>query len=153
MIKKEMICICCPLGCMLTIQTNTDNETMVSGNSCPKGEVYAKKEVTDPRRIVTTTVRVNNKSIPTLPVKTKEGIPKDKIMQCMMELAEIVVETPVSMGDVIVANIADTGIDVVVSSSLAEIGEHSELMYIKQDDEGNGSKPEREQIPSICINI
>lgn len=153
MMKKELICICCPLGCMLTIQTNADNEMRVSGNSCPKGEDYAKKEMTDPRRIATTTVRVNNKNIPALPVKTKEGIPRDKIMQCMMELADIVVETPVSMGDVIVANIADTGVDVVASSSLAEMDIHYELIFLNQEEERNGSKLEREQFPSICINL
>ncbi len=118
MAKKEMICICCPLGCMLTVTTETEGNIVVTGNSCPRGVTYAKLETTDPRRIVTSTVRVKNASAPIVSVKTREGIPKDKIIPCIEELADIELEAPVCTGDVIAVNIAGTGVDVVATKSI-----------------------------------
>lgn len=119
MAKKEMICTCCPLGCMLTIMTEKEGKISVTGNSCPRGLTYAQLEMTEPRRIVTSTVRVKSSAIPMVSVKTKEGIPKDKMTQCIEELADIEIQAPVFAGDVIAVNIAGTGIDVVATKNIA----------------------------------
>ena len=55
--KRDLICINCPLGCMLTVEMDGKEVVSVSGNTCPRGEAYAKKEVTNPTRIVTSTVK------------------------------------------------------------------------------------------------
>ncbi len=117
--KKEMVCICCPLGCMLSVTQDEEERLLVTGNSCPRGKTYAITEMTDPRRIVTTTVRVKGCDIPMVSVKTKEGIPKNKMMQCIKELAAIELQAPVHNGDIVKADIAGTGIDVIATKNIA----------------------------------
>ena len=92
--KKEMVCICCPLGCALTV-TEQNGELTVDGNTCNRGEEYGKKEATNPTRILTTTVRVKNGMLPVVSVKTEEDIPKGKMMECIERLREIEIEAPV----------------------------------------------------------
>lgn len=117
--KTEKICIRCPIGCRLTI---TENKTLpsgylVEGNTCNKGEKYAIKEMTNPSRIVTSTVKIKNSSIPRLPVKTKGEIPKGKIFECMEIINSIEVTAPIKKGDIIIKNVLDTNIDVIATRS------------------------------------
>ncbi len=113
---RELTCIGCPMGCNLSVTIEESGSVSVTGNTCPKGAEYAKNEVTDPRRTVTSTVRVNNGK--TLSVKTQQEIPKDKIMDCVFALKDITAETPVHIGDVIVRNIANTGVDIVATKEI-----------------------------------
>ena len=117
--KKEMVCICCPLGCILNVTIESEENINVTGNSCPKGKFYAISEITDPRRIVTSTVRVRGCNTPLVSVKTKTGIPKHKVMQCIEELASIELQAPVKTGDVVKTDIAGTGIDVIATKNIA----------------------------------
>lgn len=113
--SKEMVCINCPLGCMLTVTRGEDGAIAVAGNTCPRGEAYGRTELTDPRRIVTSTVRVKGGKNQAVAVKTAQAVPKNKIMECMKELKEAEVSLPVSVGDVVLENVADTGVAVVVT--------------------------------------
>ena len=90
----------------------------VTGNTCKRGDVYARKEVTNPTRIVTSTVRVSGGSIDMVSVKTKEDIPKGKIFECVKALKGIEVPAPVHIGDVILENVADTGVDIVATKNV-----------------------------------
>ena len=76
---KELICINCPMGCMLSVDIDENGEMAVSGNTCPRGEIYAKKELTNPTRIVTSIVTVTGGELPVASVKTQSDIPKEKI--------------------------------------------------------------------------
>ena len=102
---RELTCIGCPLGCQLTV-TMGENEIKVEGNTCPRGEAYAKKEVTNPTRIVTSTVRVEGGTIERVSVKTASDIPKCSIFECMKEIHAAKVKAPVHIGDVILADCA-----------------------------------------------
>lgn len=117
---KEMVCIVCPLGCKLTV--TEDNQSTdgykVEGNKCPRGEAYGIKELTNPTRVVTSTVKIKKGLLSRLPVKTDGAIPKHLITECMKELNSIEVETPVKVGDVIISNVLDTGIDIIASRSM-----------------------------------
>ena len=115
---RELICIGCPLGCPLTVEMKGTEVVSVTGNTCPNGDRYARKEVTDPRRTVTSTVRVLGGSLPVVSVNTAQDIPKNKIFDCMQELATIRVKAPVQEGDVIVSNIADTGVSVIATKEI-----------------------------------
>lgn len=115
---RELICIGCPLGCRLTVEMKGTEVVSVTGNTCPNGDRYARKEVTDPRRTVTSTVRVLGGILPVVSVKTAQDIPKNKIFDCMQELATIRVKAPVQEGDVIVSNIADTGVSVIATKEI-----------------------------------
>lgn len=120
--KREMTCICCPLGCALTAIREENGEITVTGNACPRGAAYAKNEWTDPRRTVTTTVRVRRdgeatEAVGMVSVKTADAIPKDKIMDCIKALAEVELKAPVQIGDVVLTNVSETGIDVVATKN------------------------------------
>ena len=82
--RKELICIGCPLGCNLTVEMDGVQVISVSGNTCKRGDDYARKELTDPRRIVTSTVPVMGGNLPVVSVKTASDIPKGKIRECRM---------------------------------------------------------------------
>lgn len=117
---RDLTCIGCPLGCSLTVTMENGEVTAVSGNTCPKGDAYARKEVTDPTRIVTSTVRVTGGSAAMVNVKTASDIPKDKIFDCIEALKSIAVEAPVKIGDVILADAAGTGIDIVAAKNISK---------------------------------
>ena len=84
--RKELICIGCPMGCPIVVEMEDGKVLSVTGNTCPRGESYARKEVTNPTRIVTTTVRVDGGKVPMINVKTEQDIPKDKIFECIAAL-------------------------------------------------------------------
>lgn len=117
---RELTCIGCPLGCPLTVRMDGD-EITVTGNTCKRGEEYGKKEVTNPTRIVTSSVRVNDGTIAMVSVKTASDIPKGKIFDCMKEIRETVVNAPVAIGDVVIADCAGTGVAVVATKNVAHI--------------------------------
>lgn len=115
---KNLICIGCPMGCPLIVTMEKDQVTEVTGNTCKRGEIYARKEVTNPTRIVTTTVRVSGGDADMVSVKTREDIPKGKIADCVKALKEVEVAAPVKIGDVLVKNVAGTGVDVVATKNI-----------------------------------
>ena len=119
--RKELICIGCPLGCNLTVEMDGAQVISVSGNTCKRGDDYARKELTDPRRIVTSTVPVTGGNLPVVSVKTASDIPKGKIRECLMALKGVTLTAPVQIGDVIVENVADTGVDVVATKSISAV--------------------------------
>lgn len=115
---RTLTCISCPMGCPLTVEMDGDKIKGITGNTCKRGEIYARKEVTAPTRIVTSTVKVTNGSADMVSVKTKTDIPKDKIFDCVKCLKGISVEAPVHIGDVIVPNAAETGVDIVATKDV-----------------------------------
>ena len=114
---KNLTCIGCPMGCYLTVSIE-DDRIGVEGNTCPRGADYAKKEVTNPTRIVTSSVRVNGADIARVSVKTASDIPKGKIFDCMKEINKAVVKLPAKIGDIAVENILGTGANVVVTANM-----------------------------------
>lgn len=114
----NLICIGCPLGCSLTVEMEGETVRSVSGNTCPRGDAYARKEMTDPTRIVTSTVRVTGGTLAVVSVKTAGDIPKSSIFDCVRALRDVEVPAPVAIGQVIVANVADTGVDVVATKNV-----------------------------------
>ncbi|MBO5373162.1 MAG: DUF1667 domain-containing protein [Lachnospiraceae bacterium] len=116
---KNLTCIGCPLGCALTVEIQNKKVLRVTGNTCKRGDIYARKEVTHPTRIVTSTVRVENGDIAMVSVKTASDIPKEKIMDIMKCLENITVHAPVHIGDVIIADAAGTGVDIIATKDVS----------------------------------
>lgn len=114
---KNLVCIVCPKGCRLSV--DEENGYAVTGNGCPRGEAYGKKELTDPHRTVTSTVAIEGGLHRRLPVKTSGEIKKCDIFRVMEEIEKIKVTAPVKVGDVIVPDIAGTGVS-LVSAKTAE---------------------------------
>ena len=118
---KVMNCIMCPMGCEMTVTLENGKFADVTGNSCPRGARYAESEVTDPRRMLTTTVRIKGGLLPLLPVVSADVLPKGMIADCAAYLHDVVVEAPVKAGDVIVPDILDLGVDIVASRDMARV--------------------------------
>ncbi len=112
----ELICITCPRGCRLKV--DEDNDYAVTGNACPRGEVYGRNEVTNPVRVVTSTVRTDSREDPRCPVKTNGAIPKGKMFEAMELLNDITLKTPIKSGDIVIHNLFNTGIDFVTTKDI-----------------------------------
>ena len=111
---KELICITCPKGCHLKV----DEESFaVTGNSCPRGAVYGENELRNPVRVVTSTVIAEGPAR-RLPVKTDRPIPTGRIFEVMDEIAKLRVKPPVTVGDILIPNVAGTDGNVVATKSL-----------------------------------
>ena len=117
--EKHLICIGCPMGCPITVAMEGGEIKSVTGFTCKRGETYARKEVTHPTRIVTTTVQVVGGTAPVVPVKTAGDIPKEKIFACADALRRLRIEAPVAIGDVVLSDAAGTGVDVVATRAVA----------------------------------
>ncbi len=126
---KNLTCINCPLGCALTVEMNGETILHVTGNTCKRGEVYARREVTAPVRMVTSTVRVIGGNLPVLSVKTREAIPRERIFACVRELKKISLQAPVHMGDVVLEDVAGTGIDIVATRNVEVVAGEAGGMY------------------------
>lgn len=118
--KQKLICISCPVGCLLEVTKDDAGKITVTGNACKRGVVYGKKEITAPARTVTSTVAVRGGQLPLCAVRTQTDIPKDKIFACMDEIRAARVNAPVHIGDVIIENVAGTGAAVVATASVAK---------------------------------
>ena len=116
--KIELTCINCPMGCPLVVTMEDGKVIEVTGNTCRRGEIYGRKEVTDPTRIVTSTVGVTGGVSPRVSVKTKEDIPKDLIFECVKAMKDVIVEAPVNTGDVIIKNVAGSGVDIIATKNV-----------------------------------
>ena len=116
---QKLTCIGCPLGCSISVSLSDNGEVSeITGNTCKKGEEYARKEVTNPSRVVTSIVKINNGDVNMVSVKTAEDIPKGKIFDCMEALKKVTVTAPVQIGEVIIKNVWGTGVDVIATKKV-----------------------------------
>lgn len=118
--KRELTCISCPMGCQMTVLMDDEN-IRVTGNTCKRGEVYARKEVTNPRRVVTSTVKINGGEFARVSVKTETDVPKDKIFDCMKEILKTEITAPITIGDVVIKDCAGTGVSVVATRNIHKL--------------------------------
>lgn len=121
--KKDMVCIVCPVGCRMTLEYNPENlgsteDFIVSGNKCNRGKAYALKEMTAPTRMLPTTVKIRAGILKRLPVRTEQPVPKELIFDCMQVINQIEVEAPIKVGDVVLANILGTGVNIIATRSM-----------------------------------
>jgi CxxC motif-containing protein len=111
--EKNFICILCPRGCRIKV----DDEGNITGNFCKRGIGYVQTEMTAPTRVVTTTVRTIFPELPRISVKTDNPIPKGLIYKVMEKINETVIDKPMSIGDILIENILDTGSNIVLTKS------------------------------------
>jgi len=115
---REMVCIACPLGCRLTVAKAEGGELRVSGNRCPKGEVYAGEEILSPKRIVTAVVRTDSAAYPYAPVRTDTPLPRALAEGLLEALYRRTVSLPVSSGTELIDDVEGTGVKVVFTRTL-----------------------------------
>ena len=118
--KIEMVCIVCPVGCHMEIVENKESETgyTVTGATCNRGPIYGIKELSNPTRLLTSTVRIKGGAHPRIPVRTDKEIPKDKIFEVMEIINKIELEAPIKMGQVVASNILGLDVNIISSRSI-----------------------------------
>jgi len=119
--EKEIICVSCPMGCRITVQAKEGDIISITGNDCPKGIKYAKEEFINPLRILPTTVKVIGGEFPLVSVKTEKAILKRLLLKAMAEIAEIEVEAPVEIGQVIKDDLIGTGVKLVATRNIKRV--------------------------------
>jgi len=119
--ERRLTCIICPKGCSLRVRLEAGRVTLVEGNHCKRGAQYAEKEVTNPTRTVTTTIPIRGGCEKILSVKTRTDIPKAKVQACVQALKNVTAEAPVQIGDVILSDVAETGVDIITTKEISEI--------------------------------
>ena len=116
--KRELVCVACPLGCGITVSIGDNGEVLeVVGNTCKRGDTYARNEVTAPARSLTTTVRVDGGKAYVVPVKSAGPVPKGMIFDCMKVINKSSIKAPVKIGDVVIKDILGTGVDIVATNN------------------------------------
>lgn len=111
---KELTCIVCPRGCRLKIDDNLN----VTGNFCPRGAIYAKEELTAPKRMITSIMRVKNREFTMVSVKTSCSVPKEMIFDVLKEIEKVSVEAPCHVGDIAIKNVLNTGSDILITKEI-----------------------------------
>lgn len=121
---QHITCIICPMGCQLEVtlpegysaesaRTTDPSLFTVTGNACPRGDSYARKEFTTPARTLTCTVAVRGGKRPLVSAKTKGDVPKEKLLDCMQLVRRTTAPAPVHEGDILIHDILSTGVDVI----------------------------------------
>ncbi len=112
----KLTCIMCPMGCELNVTKDKGGKISVSGNTCVRGEVYGKEEVTAPKRMLTALVKTD---MGVLPVKTTKPIPKDMIFKVNAEIGKLRLRRAKS-GDKLIKNVLNTGADIIVTGDYVQ---------------------------------
>ncbi len=117
---KEIRCIICPTGCLVHVE-NVNGELIIEGHSCKRGEEYAREEFVAPKRILTTTMQVESGFLPLVPVRSEKPIPKERLKDTLKEIAKVKVKAPIKMGDILIENVLDLGVNIIASRDLTKI--------------------------------
>lgn len=123
--KIPLTCIICPMGCSMEVEVETDADghkkvLSVKDNGCKRGEQYAAKELQNPTRTLTSTIKVNDGILPVVPVKTAGEVPKNMLLQCMEVVRRASCKAPVKRGDILLYDLLGTGINVIACSDVAK---------------------------------
>ena len=113
---KKLTCIICPNGCDLKI----DDNNVVSGNLCKRGEEFAIEEIANPKRTVTTTCKTIYQDIPIVPVKTDNTVNKELVKEVVKEVNKVTIDKPFKIGDVVIKNVLNTNVNIILCTNVLE---------------------------------
>ncbi len=119
--KKKIVCTQCPLGCKINVVYADADEieiVEVKGNRCKRGLEFVKQEITDPLRVVVTSVKVEDGEIPMASVRSDKPVPLRLMQDIMKILKQTKIKASVKRGDVVIQNILDTGSDIIATRSV-----------------------------------
>ena len=123
MVEKKITCVVCPIGCKILVKTDGTRFEIIEGNKCKRGIEYARNEALDPRRILTTSVFVENGEWPLVSVKTSQPIPKKKNFSVLKEIKKARIKAPVQSGKILIKDIADTDMDIIATKTVKKCKE------------------------------
>ncbi len=117
--KKEFTCIVCPVSCNLVVEDQEGHLT-VSENQCKRGLIFGENEFRNPKRMLTTTVKITGSSVKRLPVISVDEVPKNRLIELAELLYKVTVKSPVHRGDIVAKNIGNTGVDVIATRTIKQ---------------------------------
>lgn len=117
--KKDIICTVCPLGCHIAVEGEGEKIISMEGYGCARGKQYATTEFSHPVRILTSTIRTDSDRIPLIPVRSSEPLPKEMLMNCMVEIRKCRVHLPIRSHEILISDICNTGIDIVATADIS----------------------------------
>lgn len=112
--KRNLTCVECPMGCSIEVELENGKATSVTGNSCPRGKMYAENEVVCPKRVLTSSVRMKDGNM--ISVKTNAPVKKAETFEIMKKINAAHPAAPVRIGDVIVKEITE-GVDLIATGN------------------------------------
>lgn len=115
--KKEFTCIVCPVSCILVVDLN-DSEIVVKNNQCKRGLIFGENEYKNPKRMLTTTLKITGGSVKRLPVISVDEVPKDRMIELAKILYKMTVKSPIHRGDIVKKNIGNTGVDIIATRTI-----------------------------------
>jgi len=116
--QRQFICVVCPVGCTIDATVEDGQLLETRGQACKRGIAYVHEELTSPKRMLTTTVRVIGGSLPLVPVRSSEALPKELLLQVAARLREVVLEAPVSEHEMVVEDVFGSGVDIITSREM-----------------------------------
>ena len=116
--EKEINCIICPIGCKIKVKIDKSECQIIQGDKCKQGREYAISEALDPRRMMTTSILLLNGKWPLVSIKSSKPVPKDKIFNILNEIKKIIIYAPVKSGQVIIENVANTGVNIIATKTI-----------------------------------
>lgn len=120
-VVRVIRCIVCPTGCEIQVKKNESGDISFDGYTCKRGLEYAEQEYYEPKRILTTTMRVQNGFLPLIPVRTDVAILKDKLGDALKEIAVTQIKAPIKAGAILIENILGSGANIIASRDLSEV--------------------------------
>lgn len=117
----NLYCTVCPNECNLNIVLEGKEIKEVTGNSCKRGVEYANMELTNPQRMLTSTIHISNGTQELLPVRSEAPILREMLLKAMGEINKISLTAPIKIGDVIIKNILGTGVNILASRSIERL--------------------------------
>jgi len=116
--QRRFICVTCPVGCAIDATIRDGELVSTEGHACKRGIAFVREELTAPKRMLTTTVRVEGGALPLVPVRSSEALPKGRLLDVAAHLREVALQAPVAEHQVVWENVLDTGVDIITSRSL-----------------------------------
>ena len=116
--EREFVCIICPNGCRIKVEYEGTNIKNIKGDECPKGKDYVKNEITNPLRVFTGSVLVENGDFSLVSVKTPSPIPKKYLKKIGEITRRIKVEAPVKIGQIVASNLLNENIDLIATRKI-----------------------------------
>jgi CxxC motif-containing protein len=116
--ERDLICVTCPVGCAIHVTLQDGQLKQINGQACKRGVAFTKEEILAPRRILTTTVRVQNGILPLVPVRSRAPLPKEMLLKVVAILRQVVLQAPIHEHQVVLANVFDSGVDIIASRAL-----------------------------------
>lgn len=125
--KHLMTCIVCPNGCDIEVETAPDGAILsIEGQTCRRGEAFARQEILDPQRTISSSVRLTGGELPLVSVRLNRPVPKARIPEVMDVIRTLTLSAPTHIGDIALPNVLGLDADLIVTKNVPRRAGHAD---------------------------